>query len=199
MAARVPVGRRELLVDDGDGSKESRWMLTLNTNRPYSDNLATRFRNFLRECFSEEGYERIVSFRFRLRNGRWSQHHRAGAWGPQYIRAANAEYSLEQGKKFNRLHSHVVVRIIHWSQIRLDYKEIKAIAAEHDIEGLYVNGRIIPSARIVFKYLRKDLPPRPIDNLLEAAEQARVEENNLARAPVLNQDIRADTNRGLRP
>lgn len=50
-----------------------------------------------------------------------------GPWGPDRIKSVNFTYSFELGAKYHRLHSHVILEIIHRAKIFLDRHVIKHI------------------------------------------------------------------------
>ena len=66
----------------------------------------------------------------------------------------------EVGSKMRRVHLHAEFRIIHYTNLRIDYKQLQEVAAEYipplsGLKSVYLHLRYIPSALPIYNYMMK--------------------------------------------
>jgi len=161
--AAIPVQVQE--VGSTEGSQQQRkkkfstFLVTINTQRvprtqPEVDRGAEELRGIMRQMLTSEGLGRIVKF---LTPGH--------AWQPEYIDDIKAEFSIEIGERFGRLHTHALIEMAHFSKIHLDRVGIQGFfagEASSFTDKPHVDIRVVRGAQNARQYVgKKKLVPNP--------------------------------------
>jgi hypothetical protein len=144
-------------MDDNAPSRSTRthysnFLVTINTNyRPqYQDDLADvaqNLENAMYQLFTHENLKKVLSFKY---GGDYSQ-----------VEDIDVEFGREVGthSKGGRLHSHSIVRIKHYTHLRLIPGEISRIIKEQmndqRVKNVYVNVKWFQGEQFLEDYIEK--------------------------------------------
>lgn len=115
-AARV---REAEPADAGGPRHKSVFHITINSNRkPATRNaeaaMRDNLRNYIQNTFSSNEFlEEMVMFQ-----------EGTGSWSDAHIDEVDVDFAIEKGAKKGRIHTHIVLEVVHRSIIRLDPKAI---------------------------------------------------------------------------
>lgn len=131
-------GRRQARMTDRKvRTKKSNWLLTISTNQRYADS-----DEHLAD--DEEIFEEAI---LRLLNnlGDFVKINQEGhSWSKSVIEKADTDYVIERGGKTKALHCHILVKIHHTSNLRLDYDKIKnQIKDDLELNNVYINAKLV--------------------------------------------------------
>lgn len=155
----------------------STWWITLNSNKSVSgatrgDDIRSQLMRLLRDCFgNNDNLVRFLNFNYRYVS-------EAYVLTPNMLldnklfpdipgrtgSNQRLKYVFETGSKMKRLHLHAEFRIIHYTNLRMDYAKLDGLIAElllahaHSGTGLkkvYVHLEFVPSSLPLYNYMRK--------------------------------------------
>lgn len=113
--------------------KTSQFMVTINPNisckKVGDDLMKERLKETIQCVYSNQSLQHLVKFR--------DYRH---SFTSKYIKGIKMEYALEKGKKCGFVHSHILLKIEHVSNIQLKFREMKEKVRQClDFESLGLN------------------------------------------------------------
>ena len=140
-----PEIKEEIIIEEKEIKKEknkskqlrhSNFFITINTNQrfnPYSEECKIfkgKLQNAVDKLLTEKMNE-IIEFK------------EEGEFNTEYIKNIDIQNALEIGPETNTVHSHTLLMINHYSNIKLNYKVINEfIKTELGLKNIYLNNRV---------------------------------------------------------
>ena len=140
-----------------DRYKHSGWSITINTNiKPKTDEesyaLGKQLSQAVRKLLSHEGLQQIVRFK-----------EEGHEYNSQYIADIKSKFAIELGrnKYGGRIHTHIMLKIKHRSNIALDYRRAKELIIEYmdnpAIRNIMLNAKLTRNTLNLEEYIEKDM------------------------------------------
>ena len=118
-------------------SKKTNFLLTINLNQAYKDPNDPNFQNDV-EVFDSviNNVLNNLDQYINLPSGH--------IWNDDLIKDVNVDYVIEKGTLKHNLHTHILISVEHFTNIKLDYAKIKnKIKEELGLPNFYIHNRII--------------------------------------------------------
>jgi hypothetical protein len=130
--------------------KSSNFLLTINTNQQYKEG----------DAHLEDDIEIFdATIQSILNNiGDYIRLPEGDVWDDDKIKDVSIDYVIEKGHKKGQLHSHIMIKIKHFSKVLLDYGKIKAkICGDLGLNEVYMLNKLIRNSGSdnIIQYLEK--------------------------------------------
>lgn len=131
-------GRRQAkMTEKKVKTKKSCWLVTVSTNMRYADDDEGLQNDELCLSDSVEGILNNIHDYVKFQT---ADH----GWSKSFVKVADNDYVIERGGKTKALHCHMLIRIQHYSNIRLDYDKIKqTIKDDLGLDNVYINAKLV--------------------------------------------------------
>ena len=141
-------------VQQNDKIKSSNFYLTINSNQSYKlkpdglENDTEVFEDVIKDVLAN------LNDYVTLPNG--------VEWDDNTIRDVNIDYVIEKGSNKGFLHSHILIKIKHTTNVKLDFKKIKTkIFTDLGLKNIYMKNYVSKNndqniLQYINKYVKKD-------------------------------------------
>lgn len=145
-------GKQQIIdkVEKNQKTKSSNFFLTINTNQQYGKD-AENLQNDL-DVFEDSVKEVLNNI------DQYITLPAGVLFNEETIKDVDVEYVIEVGGKKHQIHTHIIIRIDHYTNVQLDYNSIKQkIKNDLGLDNLYVNNKLIRNRgfKDITEYLNK--------------------------------------------
>jgi hypothetical protein len=117
-------------------TKKTNFLLTINLNKSYKND-DPHFANDV-QIFDELMNDILSNI------DQYINLPNTDSWNDDLIKSVNVDYVIEKGLQKRNLHTHCLISIEHFTNIKLDYSKIKnKIKDELGLPNIYINNRLI--------------------------------------------------------
>lgn len=152
VAVKVSGRRQAKMVERKVKTKRSNWFFTLSTNKRYKDDDEAIEND---EACLEEAILEVLENIGNFITVQVAEH----SWSSQYIHDVTTDYVIERGPTTGALHAHILIKVEHTSNIKLDYGKIKQhVMNILGLDNLYCNAKLVKptSDDWILSYLSKN-------------------------------------------
>jgi hypothetical protein len=151
---KIRGGRQGKNTERAAKVKRSAFFLTISTNQRYAEDDPNIEND---EAVFEESIQSVLQDMGKYIRFRADGH----SWTSGKIQSVEVDYTVERGRT-NQIHTHILIKIKHDSNIQLDYGAIKKkICDDLGLDNLYVNNKLLGqnawSHDVLLSYVNKML------------------------------------------
>jgi hypothetical protein len=152
VAVKVSGRRQAKMTERKVKTKRSNWFFTLSTNKRYKDDDEAIEND---EACLEEAIVEVLENIGDFMTVQVADH----SWSNKHIHDVTTDYVIERGPTTKALHAHILIKVEHTSNIKLEYGKIKQhIMDILGLDNLYCNAKLVKptSDDYILSYLDKN-------------------------------------------